>query len=74
MNLEFSKETQHFLTNYCKDNNLSEKEVLELALSYLEHKIRIDGYKKDVELYKQGKLKTYTSDEVFAKIRARINN
>ncbi|HDZ4960990.1 TPA: hypothetical protein RTG21_001548 [Campylobacter jejuni] len=74
MNLEFSKETQHFLTNYCKDNNLSEKEVLELALSYLEHKIRIDGYKKDVELYKQGKLKTYTSDEVFAKIRAKINN
>ncbi|MFB1638667.1 hypothetical protein ABZN43_07700 [Campylobacter jejuni] len=74
MNLEFSKETQHFLTNYCKDNNLSEKEVLELALSYLEHKIRIDGYKKDIELYKQGKLKTYTSDEVFAKIRAKINN
>ncbi|ABS44310.1 hypothetical protein JJD26997_0358 [Campylobacter jejuni subsp. doylei 269.97] len=74
MNLEFSKETQHFLTNYCKDNNLSEKEALELALSYLEHKIRIDGYKKDVELYKQGKLKTYTSDEVFAKIRAKINN
>ncbi|ENV8236064.1 hypothetical protein ACFK4Z_001399 [Campylobacter jejuni] len=74
MNLEFSKETQHFLTNYCKDNNLSEKEVLELALSYLEHKIRIDSYKKDIELYKQGKLKTYTSDEVFAKIRAKINN
>ncbi|HDZ5065591.1 TPA: hypothetical protein RTH03_000944 [Campylobacter jejuni] len=62
MNLEFSKETQHFLTNYCKNNNLSEKEVLELALSYLKHKIRIDDYKKDVELYKQGKLKIYTSD------------
>ncbi|HEG2612602.1 TPA: hypothetical protein SCV06_001522 [Campylobacter jejuni] len=69
MNLEFSKETQHFLTNYCKDNNLSEKEVLELALSYLEHKIRIDGYKKDVELYEQGKLKTLDFDETFDDIR-----
>ncbi|EAK5766683.1 hypothetical protein GI178_06780, partial [Campylobacter jejuni] len=69
MNLEFSKETQHFLTNYCKDNNLSEKEVLELALSYLEHKIRIDGYKKDIELYKQGKLKTLDFDETFNDIR-----
>ena len=73
MSLEFSKDRQNFLTNYCKDNNLSEKEVLELALSYLEHKIRIDNYKKDIELYKQGKLKTYTSDEVFSKIRAKIN-
>ncbi|EAK0934167.1 TPA: hypothetical protein R8Q25_001281 [Campylobacter jejuni] len=69
MNLEFSKETQHFLTNYCKDNNLSEKEVLELALSCLEHKIRIDGYKKDIELYKQGKLKTLDFDETFNDIR-----
>ncbi|EIP0913815.1 hypothetical protein LRQ34_001718, partial [Campylobacter jejuni] len=51
------------------DNNLSEKEVLELALSYLEHKIRIDGYKKDVELYKQGKLKTLDFDETFDDIR-----
>ena len=65
MNLNLTKETQHFLNNYCKDNNLSEKEVLELALSYLEHKIRIDNYKKDRELYKQGKLKTYIFDEVF---------
>ncbi|EHV5181399.1 hypothetical protein K0T47_001630 [Campylobacter jejuni] len=69
MNLEFSKETQHFLTNYCKDNNLSEKEVLELSLSYLEHKIRIDGYKKDIELYKQDKLKTLDFDETFNDIR-----
>ncbi|HEC2513892.1 TPA: hypothetical protein R2J67_001116 [Campylobacter jejuni] len=69
MNLEFSKETQHFLTNYCKDNNLSEKEALELALNYLEHKIRIDGYKKDIELYKQGKLKTLDFDETFDDIR-----
>ncbi|HED4905598.1 TPA: hypothetical protein R4764_001723, partial [Campylobacter jejuni] len=42
---------------------------LELALSYLEHKIRIDGYKKDIELYKQDKLKTLDFDETFNDIR-----
>ncbi|MCW0185598.1 hypothetical protein OJP00_03290 [Campylobacter lari] len=73
MYLELSRESEHFLTNYCKDNNLSQKEVLELALTYLEHKIRIEDYKKDIELYKQGKLKTYTSDEVFSKVRSKIN-
>ena len=72
LTLSLPKEVENLLIQTAEAEQISQAELVEKALQRYAHTQRIQNYKNDIELAKQGKLKTLTGDEVFGAIRRRL--
>ena len=70
--ININDEAAFYLKKAAQSEKLEVEDFIIKALrSYIDER-RIQGYKEDIELLKQGKLKTYTLDEGFAEIERRL--
>ena len=72
LTLSLPKEVENLLIQTAQEEQISQAELIEKALQRYAHAQRIQNYKNDIELLEQGKLKTYTADEVFGAIKKRL--
>ena len=72
LTLSLLKEVENLLIQTAQEEQISQAELIEKALQRYAHAQRIQNYKNDIELLEQGKLKTYTADEVFGAIKKRL--
>ena len=72
LTLSLPKEVENLLIQTAQEEQISQAELIEKALQRYAHAQRIQNYKNDIELLEQGKLKTYTGDEVFGAIKKRL--
>ena len=71
--ININDEAAFYLKKAAESEKLEVEDFIIKALrSYIDER-RIQGYKEDIELLKQGKLKTYTLDEGFAEIERMID-
>ena len=71
--ININDEAAFYLKKAAQSEKLEVEDFIIKALrSYIDER-RIQGYKEDIELLKQGKLKTYTLDESFAEIERMID-
>lgn len=73
LTIDLPKEVEFQLIQTAKEKQITHSQLVEMALERLLHEQRIQRYKADLELLEQGKLKTLTADEVFSRVRKRIN-
>lgn len=73
LTIDLPKEVEFQLIQTAKEKQITHSQLVEMALERLLHEQRIQRYKADLELLEQGKLKTYTAEEVFSRVRKRIN-
>ena len=70
--ININDEAAFYLKKAAQSEKLEVEDFIIKALrSYIDER-RIQGYKEDIELLKQGKLKTYTAEEVFGEIERHI--
>ena len=73
LTIDLPKEVEFQLIQTAKEKQITHSQLVEMALERLLHEQRIQNYKADLELLEQGKLETLTADEVFSRVRKRIN-
>ena len=72
MIIDLPKEVENFVINEANRENTSHSELIARALVRLAEEQRIQNYKNDIELIKQGKLKMLSAEEVFGNVRKRL--
>lgn len=73
LTIDLPKEVEFQLIQTAKEKQITHSQLVEMALERLLHEQRIQRYKADLELFRQGKLKTLTADEVFGRVRKMID-
>ena len=73
LTLSLPKEVENLLIQTAEEEQISQAELVEKALQRYAHAQRIQNYKNDIELAKQGKLQELSADEVFGEVRKMIN-
>ena len=72
MIIDLPKEEENLVINEANRENISHSELIARALVRLAEEQRIQNYKNDIELIKQGKLKMLSAEEVFGNVRKRL--
>ena len=72
LTLSLPQEVEKFIIQTAEQEQITHSELILRALECFLHEKRIQNYKADIELLEQGKLKTYTADEVFGAIKKRL--
>lgn len=72
MTIELPKEVENFVISEANKENISHSELIARALARLAEEQRIQNYKNDIELIKQGKMKMLSAEEVFGNVRKRL--
>lgn len=72
MTIDLPKEVENFVISEASRENISHSELIQRALAHLAHEKRIQNYKNDIELIKQGKMKMLSAEEVFGNVRKRL--
>lgn len=72
LTIDLPKEAEKFVIDEANRENISHSEVIQIALSHLALERRIQNYKNDIELIRQGKMRLLSADEVFNNVRKRI--
>lgn len=72
MTIDLPKEVENFVISEADKENISHSELIQRALAHLVHEKRIQNYKNDIELIKQGKMKMLSAEEVFGNVRKRL--
>lgn len=72
MVIDLPKEVENFVISEANREQITHSELIQRALAHLAHEIRIQNYKNDIELIKQGKMKMLSAEEVFGNVRKRL--
>ena len=72
LTLSLPQEVENFIIQTAEQEQITHSELILRALECFLCEKRIQNYKNDIELLEQGKLKTYTADEVFGAIKKRL--
>lgn len=72
MTIDLPKEVENFIISEADKENISHSELIQRALERLADEKRIQNYKNDIELIKQGKMKMLSAEEVFGNVRKRL--
>ena len=72
MTIDLPKEVENFVISEASRENISHSELIQRALARLADERRIQNYKNDIELIKQGKMKMLSAEEVFGNVRKRL--
>ncbi len=73
LTIDLPKEVENFVISEASRENISHSELIQRALARLADERRIQNYKNDIELIKQGKMKMLGAEEVFGNVRRMIN-
>lgn len=73
MIIDLPKEVENFVISEASRENISHSELIQRALAHLAHERRIQNYKNDIELIKQGKMKMLSAEEVFDNVQKMID-
>ena len=73
MTIDLPKEVENFVISEANRENISHSELIQKALAHLALEKRIQNYKNDIELIKQGKMKMLSAEEVFGNVRKMID-
>ena len=73
MTIDLPKEVENFVISEANRENISHSELIQKALAHLAIEKRIQNYKNDIELIKQGKMKMLSAEEVFGNVRKMID-
>ena len=73
LTINLPKEVENFVIKAAHKEQISESELIQRALQSFLHEQRIQNYKNDIELLRQGKLKVYSAEEAFGKVREMLN-
>lgn len=73
MTIDLPKEVENFIISEADKENISHSELIQRALARLADEKRIQNYKNDIELIKQGKMKMLSAEEVFGNVRKMID-
>lgn len=73
MIIDLPKEVENFVISEASRENISHSELIQRALAHLALERRIQNYKNDIELIKQGKMKMLSAEEVFGNVRKMID-
>ena len=73
LTLTLPQEVEKFIIQTAEQEQITHSELILRALECFLHEKRIQNYKADIELHKQGKLKMLTGDEVFGDIEQMID-
>lgn len=72
MTIDLPKEVENFVISEADKENISHSELIQRALARFAEEKRIQNYKNDIELIKQGKMKMLSAEEVFGNVRKRL--
>lgn len=72
LTIDLPKEVENFVISEASKENISHSELIQKALARLADERRIQNYKNDIELIKQGKMKMLSAEEVFGNVRKRL--
>lgn len=70
---DLPKELENFIIQTANEKQISPSEVVQRAFEAYLHELRIQNYKNDIELIKQGKMQGLTAEEVFGDVRKMID-
>lgn len=70
---DLPKELENFIIQTANEKQISQSEVVQRAFEAYLHELRIQNYKNDIELIKQGKMQGLTAEEVFGDVRKMID-
>ena len=73
LTIDLPQEVENFVINEASRENISHSELIARALMRLAEEKRIQNYKNDIELIKQGKLKMLSAEEVFGNVEKMID-
>ena len=73
MTIDLPKEVENFVISEASKENISHSELIQKALAHFALEKRIQNYKNDIELIKQGKMKMLSAEEVFGNVRKMID-
>lgn len=73
LSINLPKEVENFVIKAAQKEQISESELIQRALQSFLHEQRIQNYKNDIELLRQGKMKVYSEKEAFEIIRKAID-
>ncbi len=63
--INLPKEVENFVIKTAYQERISESELIQRALQSFLHEQRIQNYKDDIKLIREGKMKMYNEKEVF---------
>ena len=72
LTIDLPKEIENFIISETSKEKISHSELIQKALAHLALEKRIQNYKNDIELIKQGKMKMLSAEEVFGNVRKRL--
>lgn len=73
LSINLPKEVENFVIKTAQKEQISESELIQRALQSFLHEQRIQNYKNDIKLIRQGKMKVYSTEEVFGEVRKMID-
>ena len=73
LTIDLPQEVENFVISEASRENISHSELIARALVRLAEEQRIQNYKNDIELIKQGKLKMLSAEEVFGNVEKMID-
>lgn len=65
LTINLPKEVENFVIKTAYQERISESELIQRALQSFLHEQRIQNYKDDINLIREGKMKMYNEKEVF---------
>lgn len=65
LTINLPKEVENFVIKTAYQERISESELIQRALQSFLHEQRIQNYKDDIKLIREGKMKMYNEKEVF---------
>lgn len=74
LTINLPKEVENFVIKAANKEQISESEFIQRALASFLHEQRIQNYKNDIELIRQGKMKMYSAEEAFGKVREMLDS
>lgn len=63
--INLPKEVENFVIKTAYQERISESELIQRALQSFLHEQRIQNYKDDIKLIREGKMKMYNEKEIF---------